>query len=39
MASHKDGNELLVCGRAGHWPSEFLWLLYKKSVESKFKTA
>lgn len=38
MASHKDDDELLVCGRAGPGPSEFLWLLYKKSAESKFKT-
>lgn len=38
MASHKDDDELLVCGRAGPGPSEILWLLYKKSAESKFKT-
>lgn len=38
MASHEDRDELLVCGRAGHRPTEFLRLLCKKSVESHFKT-
>lgn len=38
MASHKGENELLACDRAGHRPSEFLRLLNKKLVESKFKT-